>query len=141
MHPLRSPGHNCRHCGEGPKHGKRAEGMPGYSRHLSLRRWRPEALLDAVREIVLQMRAKMLALGESATWWDMHVRREKIAWDLRAKRDMVEHALHCLNLEGLVAQPRHHAPHDSTRERPWGYGSDSAWCGDTYRIRRENEGT
>ena len=117
---MRSPGRSCRCHGCGSLNafgGKRPKTRRCY------RRWRPAALLDAVRAKVLAAKGPF--------------RKEVLSVELRAKESDVEQALHKLNLEGLVHQPLHLAPHDSTRD-PWG-GMDSGWMGDTY-YRTETSG-
>lgn len=129
--PLGHPGWNCRHCGMGPDSGKRIAGRSGNeTRKLSLRRWSDEGLLSAVREWVLKLRATGLNHLGQPPWFH----REKISFELRAAPHRVEHALHKLNLEGLVSRPVHHGPHDSGRGGPMDWACDSSWQGDLYTV-------
>lgn len=117
---------HCRHCGQ--KHVKVAPE--------SVKKYDKEKLLVLVREFVLEKIEK-----QDGTFWGRRFFKEEIARKLRAKTSLVEHCLHKLNLEGLVEQPVHYAPHDSTRDyafnryhtaNPWG---DSAWMGDIYAVK------
>jgi hypothetical protein len=65
--------------------------------------------------------------------WDARITAEEVAEYLRVKTHLVKHALHKLNLEGVVSKPSHLAPHDSSRD-PWGGGYDSSWQASIYRI-------
>lgn len=59
---------------------------------------------------------------------------EALANVLDADLAAVKHALHKLNLEGLVDKPRHSIPHDSSRD-PWLWGKGfSAWQANIYRV-------
>jgi hypothetical protein len=72
--------------------------------------------------------------------WKGFFWKEEIAKYLKVKTSLVEQVLHKMNLEGLVSQPVHHAPHDSNRD-PWSHGGrDSSWMGDIYYIRNYKEG-
>ena len=61
------------------------------------------------------------------------VTAEDIAYILNVKSHLVKQALKKLNLEGIVSQPVHHIPHDSSRD-PWGGGRYSGWMADIYYI-------
>ena len=111
-------GYNCRHCGHSPKKGKRI----GIFKRVFKRR-SEEQIYDMVKEYVLGLDV------------DSYFRKERIAVKLSLKEHEVAQALHKLNLEGIVAQPIHKPPHDSTRDK-YGCG-DSAWQGDAYRLMRK----
>jgi hypothetical protein len=101
-----------------PRRGKRPRTLRSY------RRINPERLLDQVRECVS---------FESGGFT-----KEEIARELRVRTHRVGHALHVLNLEGLVTQPSHSIPHDCFRH-PWcGTAGFSSWEADRY-YRRESD--
>jgi len=62
-----------------------------------------------------------------------HVTKEELGRKYRVLPSQVQTSFAKLNLEGMLAQPTHHAPHDSKRD-PWGSGGDSAWMSDRYEI-------
>lgn len=69
------------------------------------------------------------------------VTKEEIAERYRLREHEVAHALHLLNLEGLVSQPVHWKPHDCFRDassfaNPSG---DSAWVSDAYVCRGQDD--
>ena len=65
----------------------------------------------------------------------MRITAEKLATQLNADLAMVKHALHHLNIIGIVTQPIHSIPHDSNRD-PWNPSKSgaSAWQANTYFI-------
>lgn len=63
---------------------------------------------------------------------------EDIAYDLRCKTHFVKQVFQQLNVEGILSQPRHWIPHDSSRD-PWCGGGYSGWMADIYYINREEE--
>ncbi len=67
-----------------------------------------------------------------------YIMKEDIARILKVKESQVEQVFHQLNLEGILNQPVHHAPHDSQRD-PWGFIGNMAWMGDLYYIRHKEE--
>lgn len=79
------------------------------------------------------------AISGRPSHWKNFFWKEEIAKYLKIKTHLVEQVLHKMNLEGIVSQPTHKAPHDSNRD-PWAYGNgDSAWMGDIYYIRTKNK--
>lgn len=63
---------------------------------------------------------------------------EDIAYALQVKVHCVKQVLQQLNIEGVLHQPTHQAPHDSPRD-PYGYGNRNAWLSDTYSFRNSEE--
>ena len=59
------------------------------------------------------------------------------AWDiahqLNVKPHFVEQVFQKLNVEGVLSQPIHLAPHDSKRD-PWGFDNCYGWAADLYRV-------
>ncbi len=78
----------------------------------SVRSWKYDKLVDAVREVVL----KTESYGASV---------EMLAWELRAKRPMVKKALYQMVREGHL-----HAPFN---RHPWDFG----WVATHWRRRRK----
>ena len=127
-------GYNCRHCGDSPKKGKRKKFPRIFKRRNQTQ------VYDLVKNWVLlfAQEVKVCSAG---------FRKEKVSVDLQLKEHEVEKILQMLNVEGLVSQPIHKAPHDSTRDKwTWG-GGDSSWQGDLYYLtekclaRKQNDGT
>ena len=67
-----------------------------------------------------------------------YIKKEDIARLFEVKESQVEQVFRQLNLEGILNQPIHYAPHDSQRD-PWGYDGNMAWMGDLYYLRHKNE--
>lgn len=89
----------------------------------STKKWEPDKLLAAV-ESYIKARPEQI-------WFAA----EQIASDLRARVDNVRHALHRLNLSGLMEQRSIGAPpHDTYRKRHGGTGG--GWQASYYRRRR-----
>lgn len=64
---------------------------------------------------------------------EMYVMAEDIAHQLNVKPHFVHQVFQKLNVEGILSQPSHHAPHDSNRD-PWGFDGIKGWKADLYRI-------
>lgn len=68
-----------------------------------------------------------------------YVCKEEIAAELKVKTSEVEHALHQLNLEGLVGQARHVGPpHDIFRQNIPGDIVHSGWQADEYTLNMKS---
>jgi hypothetical protein len=63
---------------------------------------------------------------------------EDIAYQLRVKPHFVKQVLQQLNIEGILYQPTHEAPHDSARNHFF-YGRSKEWCPNTYYFRDKEE--
>lgn len=59
---------------------------------------------------------------------------EEIAETIGATTAQVKHALHFLNLDGVVSQAKRCFAHDSTRA-PFFYGPKSGWASNEYELR------
>lgn len=106
--------HHCRHCGD--KH-KPLSPKP-------LKKYKFEKLLALVRSFVNS--------------WDENkpLYKEQVAYTFQCKTHLIEQCFNILNREGILNQPTHSAPHDSTRAHFF-CGGDSAWCGDRYYKRKK----
>jgi len=110
--------------------GKRVKRMKVY------KKMRMVDLVDAIRSVLQapiprrrpasDMNLQVLSSG---------VMKEELAHRFSVPEHQVAHALHILNLEGVVHQPTHGMPHDKR------WGNSSMWCGDTYRVRDANAET
>ena len=80
-----------------------------------------------IREYALNQIEKAKAKEE---WY---ITADDIAHQLGAKTHFVKQVFQQLNVEGILSQPIHHAPHDSNRD-PWGYGHEHGWMADLYKI-------
>jgi hypothetical protein len=107
------PSHHCRHCGD-----KRT------LIRLSLKRWKLDKLLEAVRNKVLE---------ETEMW----ITVECYSSEFRAKKHLVDQCFAMLNREGLLSQAYNSAPHDSTRDV--GRYGDSAWQASLYTVIKNNK--
>lgn len=87
---------------------------------------------EKIRAYTLQKIEELKAKG-----WYM-ICAEDIAYDLRCKTHFVKQVFQQLNIEGILSQPRHWIPHDSSRD-PWCGGGYSGWMADIYSINREEE--
>lgn len=67
-----------------------------------------------------------------------YISKEDIARLFEVKESQVEQVFRQLNLEGILNQPIHHAPHDSQRD-PWGFQGNMGWMGDLYYIRNKEK--
>jgi hypothetical protein len=79
-----------------------------------------EVLLPKVRDLILNSKSDRFT-------------KEAVSVHFNVRESLIEQCFHKLNLEGLVEQAAHGAPHDSTRDY-MGWGNDSAWQGDSYWV-------
>ena len=87
---------------------------------------------EKIREYSLnQVEAAKKNGKEYISAWD-------IAHQLNVKPHFVEQVFQQLNVEGILSQPMHRAPHDSNRD-PWGYPGCKGWAADLYRIIYDDE--
>ena len=93
-------------------------------------------VLDMARNAVMAMDDK------SPFRWNDILKRsfsaEGLANHLDADLAVTKHALHVLNLEGIVDRPSHSILHDSNRD-PWNGGSFTGWQANIYRVIPESE--
>jgi hypothetical protein len=82
---------------------------------------------DKIRTYVLQQIE--IAKSNNASY----IVAEDIARHLNVKPHFVHQVFQKLNVEGILSQPIHKAPHDSNRD-PWGCGGCSGWAADLYKI-------
>ena len=90
------------------------------------RKKRPEVVLERVREVIPTIPPHTPFTAEI------------LAYRLKLRKSQVEHALHKLNLEGMVTQRHNHAPHDCHRAWPW-IGVASMWGASLYYVRGPND--
>lgn len=64
---------------------------------------------------------------------ELYITAWDIAHQLNVKPHFVEQVFQQLNVEGILSQPIHRAPHDSNRD-PWGFDGIKGWSADLYRI-------
>ena len=64
---------------------------------------------------------------------EIYVMAEDIAHQINVKPHFVHQVFQQFNIEGILSQPIHHAPHDSNRD-PWGFDGINGWMADLYRI-------
>ena len=115
--------HHCRHCAD--KHIK--------DKPIGIKKRSMKQIYDGTLWYI----NNLSAISGRPKHWKSFFWAEEIAGYLKVKIHFVTQALHKLNLEGIVSQPTHKAPHDSNRD-PWTRGNgDSAWMGDIYYIRKE----
>jgi hypothetical protein len=82
---------------------------------------------EKIREYALAQIEKAKANEE---WY---ITADDIAHQLNVKTHFVKQVFQQLNVEGILSQPIHHAPHDSNRD-PWGFPGCKGWMADLYRI-------
>ena len=82
---------------------------------------------DKIREYALDQIEKAKAKNE------IYIMADDIAHQLNVKTHFVKQVFQQLNVEGILSQPIHHAPHDSNRD-PWGFPECKGWMADLYRI-------
>lgn len=87
----------------------------------------------AIREYVMKWIEDTKAKGHD------FIMAEDIAYQLQVKTHFVKQVLQQLNVEGILHQPRHHAPHDSKRDLWGGFADTSMWCPSVYYIREKEE--
>ena len=86
-----------------------------------------------------KIRAYVLQTIETAKYKIVNwITAEDIAHHLQVKPHFVKQVLQQLNIEGVLHQPQHHIPHDSSRE-PYGFGGYSGWAADIYYFRQKEE--
>jgi ribosomal protein S25 len=86
-----------------------------------------------------KIRAYILDQIEKARKADsLYISAWDIAHQLNVKPHFVEQVFQQLNVEGILSQPIHHAPHDSNRD-PWGFPECHGWSADLYRITYPDE--
>lgn len=68
----------------------------------------------------------------------IYISADNIAFELRVKPHFVEQVFQQLNVEGILSQARHYAPHDSDRD-PMCNGTYAGWQSSLYVIYRDGE--
>lgn len=82
---------------------------------------------EKIREYSLEQIEKAKAKEE------FYITADDIAHQLNVKPHFVKQVFQQLNIEGILSQPIHSAPHDSNRD-PFGYGHEKGWKADLYKI-------
>lgn len=87
---------------------------------------------DKIRAYVLEQIEIAKKNGET------YITADDVAHQLGVKTHFVKQVFQQLNVEGVLSQPIHYAPHDSKRD-PWGYGNWSGWSDDLYGILYDDD--
>ena len=87
---------------------------------------------EKIREYVLSQ----IAIAKAKEEW--YITADDIAYQLNVKPHFVKQIFQQLNIEGVLSQPIHHAPHDSNRD-PWCIGGEKGWMADLYKIIYQEE--
>lgn len=117
--------------------------MVHYKGMITFKKRTLEQIYDGTIEYLSKLHLKK-RLNDTG-YWTNRFTAEEIAAHLQVKTHFVKQVLHKLNLEGIVSQPIHKAPHDSKRDYTWGSGfrkgkcsdfknpnGDSSWAADIY---------
>ena len=113
------------------KYQRQLENLPTEKSH-KIKRTYKKLSQDKIREYALDQIEKAKAEGE---WY---VTADDIAHQLCVKPHFVKQVFQQLNVEGVLSQPIHKAPHDSNRD-PWGFPNCKGWMADLYRINYSDE--
>lgn len=113
------------------KYQRQLENLPEEKTH-KIKRTYKKLSHDKIRAYALDQIEKTKANG------DLYITADDIAHQLNVKPHFVEQVFQQLNVEGVLSQPIHRAPHDSNRD-PWGFPECKGWASDLYRIIYPNE--
>ena len=113
------------------KYQRQLENLPAEKTH-KIKRTYKKMSQEKIREYALDQIEKAKAAGE---WY---ITADDIAHQLNVKTHFVEQVFQKLNVEGILSQPIHQAPHDSNRD-PWGFPNCKGWMADLYRINCPDE--
>lgn len=108
------------------KYQRQLENLPAENTH-KIKRTYKKLSYDKIREYALDQINKAKIAGE---WY---ITADDIARQLNVKTHFVKQVFQQLNVEGILSQPIHKAPHDSNRD-PWGFPNCKGWMADLYRI-------
>ena len=117
-------GYSCRHCGHSPMNGKRPRRMRTFKGRSRAQ------IFESIKEWVTTLEERC-----DRNWFT----KEEISIALQVKEHKVELALQELNRKGFVTKPQHIPPPDTRRNVMQPGGSDSAWQGDIYHIRKRKQ--
>lgn len=116
------------------KYKRQMENLPATKTH-RIKKTYKKMSQEKIREYVLSQ----LTIAKSKEEW--YITADDIAYQLNVKPHLVKQVFQQLNVEGVLSQPIHRAPHDSKRD-PWCIGGYNGWTADLYRIiYHEEEGS
>lgn len=113
------------------KYQRQLENLPETKTH-KIKKTYKKMPLEKIREYSLEQIEKAKAKKE------LYIAADDIAHQLNVKPHFVQQVFQQLNIEGVLSQPIHHAPHDSNRD-PWGFPNCKGWMSDFYRIICEED--
>ena len=113
------------------KYQRQLENLPETKTH-KIKKTYKKMSQEKIREYALDQIEKAKAKEE---WY---ITADDIAHQLNVKPHFVKQVFQQLNIEGVLSQPIHHAPHDSNRD-PWGFPGCKGWMADLYRIIYDDE--
>lgn len=108
------------------KYERQLENLPAQKTH-KIKKTYKKMSQDKIRSYALEQIERAKAREE------LYIRAWDIAYQLNVKPHFVEQVFQQLNVEGVLSQPIHHAPHDSNRD-PWGFDGIKGWKADIYKI-------
>jgi ribosomal protein S25 len=113
------------------KYQRQLENLPDEKPH-KIKRTYKKLSQEKIREYVLDQ------IEKSKIKEELYITADDIAHQLNVKTHFVKQVFQQLNVEGVLSQPIHHAPHDSNRD-PWGFPNCKGWMADLYRINYPDE--